>query len=56
MDILETKIKNRIDVLKAELKKFVDDANTSISAYNVAIKELEKLIEPEETKEEHPKE
>jgi hypothetical protein len=44
--MIEEKIKARIAALKAELEKFVVDANSTIKAYQVAIGELENLIKP----------
>jgi hypothetical protein len=45
--MIEDKIKARIAVLKAELDKFVIDANATIKTYQAAIGELERLIAPE---------
>lgn len=41
---MEEKIRTRIEELKKELEKFVNDANVRITAYNAIIAELESLL------------
>jgi len=45
---IEERITARIATLKAELEKFVADANQRMAAYQAAIGELEMLLKPEE--------
>ncbi len=44
---LEEKIKARIEALKEEQRKFVEEANARLTAYNAAIAELTQLLQPE---------
>jgi hypothetical protein len=55
MSTLEERLQARIDLLKAELNKLVEDANKQIAAYQVAIAELEGVLSPPEKKEEDTK-
>ena len=50
--LLEDVIKERIIALEEEREKFTMDANMQVAAYNGAIAELKKLIEPETVKNE----
>ncbi len=49
-EINETKIKERIAAIEKERDDFIKGANMQIAAYNGALGELRKLIEPEKTK------
>lgn len=44
---MREKITQRIEALKAERERFVQQANGQIGAYNGAIAELEALLKPE---------
>jgi len=46
MENMEDKVINRLEDLKKEREDFLEQANSQISFYNVAITELEKLINP----------
>ena len=43
----EERIKARIEALKAQRDKLIQDANQQIAAHNGAIGELEALLQPE---------
>lgn len=44
--VIETRMKARIEELKAMRDKLVADANTQIAAMNAAISELEAILNP----------